>query len=534
MKKIWPDILPALFFALLSLAIIFPLFSSGYIFSLDSFAVPGRLLWPNLNAPWLIWQSFLTALSYLLPSYWTQKLMLLAIFFLSGWGMARLVPGSLAVKIFAGLFYSINPFVYERVMAGQWWLLVGYSLVPFILKTQSPVLQAILMTLLFNVSTHYGLAMMVFLAIFYFFRFRAGEKLLRDAVIVAGLVLILNINWLLPTVLGKTELNLSLGQFNQGDLQVFQSQPDARLGLVFNLLSGYGFWAEAHDYFLSPKSVVNFWPVLALVFMGLAIYGAYLSIKKKDNPGRPLALSLIIIFFLALDFAGGVALENVSGFFYALYEKVPLLYGFREPQKLIGFVMLAYAYFGAIGLAALKRLVFALLAIGLVFLYTPTVFGSFWGQLKPAFYPASWSQVNTVLKQDKADYLTVFFPWHQYMRFGFNNNRVVANPAPFFFEKPVLSSRNYETAVLYSHETRPEALHIDGLLRMQQEGRNLAGERVEGSPSWGENLKIVNIKYIILAKDDDWRAYRFLDQQADLKKVFDSPEISLYENLRFN
>ena len=62
----------------------------------------------------------------------------------------------------------------------------------------------------------------------------------------------------------------------------------------------------------------------------------------------------------------------------------------------------------------------------------------------------------------------------------------------------------------------------------------MLGEDVFDRPDWGVDLAVIGVKYIILTKDDDWQTYHFLDQQKNLIKVSDSPEISLYENLSFN
>ena len=513
-------------FAVLAFAIVFPLLSAGYLLSLDAFSVPGKMPWTSFWSPSFFFGNFLAALNIFLPSYWIQKLMLFAIFFLAGWGMARLAPVSgTKAKIFAGLLYSVNPFTYERVMAGQWWLLLAYASVPFVIEKMlkfSLFPLALLLTILANLSTHYFLIAGV-LVLFY----SLWKRKFRFITMLTGLLLILNINWLLALLFGRSEIAQSVSTFNRTDLLSFQSISDPNLGLVFNLSSGYGFWAEVFDYFISPKSVVIFWPVLSLFFIILAGFGAYRSVKNKNDSNFPLAVCLIVMAFLALDFAGGVALKPISGFMFYLYDKVPFLYGFREPQKLIGFVMLAYAYFGAVGLSAFKKPIFVVIAIVLVLLYTPTVFGGFWGQLKPVSYPVSWNRVNEILNKDKGNFLTVSFPWYQYLRYGFNNNQPVVNTAPYFFARPVITAS-------YAHESRIEALHVDGLLRIEKEGRNLLGEDVFDRPDWGVDLAVIGVKYIILTKDDDWQTYHFLDQQKNLIKVSDSPEISLYENLSFN
>ncbi len=119
------------------------------------------------------------------------------------------------------------------------------------------------------------------------------------------------------------------------------------------------------------------------------------------------------------------------------------------------------------------------------------------------------------------------------MKYGFNKNMVVANPAPYYFDKPIISSLNYETASLYTHDIRPEALHIEGLLTIEREGVNLLGDKVEDKVSWGQSLSPINIKYIILSKDDDWRNYNFLYTQTDLKKIYEDNDLLLFQNLKW-
>ncbi|HUZ52285.1 MAG TPA: hypothetical protein VMU94_07125, partial [Streptosporangiaceae bacterium] len=56
-----------------------------------------------------------------------------AVFFpLATTGAARLVRTAvLPARLGAGLFYAVNPFVFDRLYAGQLGLLLGYALLPF-------------------------------------------------------------------------------------------------------------------------------------------------------------------------------------------------------------------------------------------------------------------------------------------------------------------------------------------------------------------------------------------------------------------
>ena len=273
----------------------------------------------------------------------------------------------------------------------------------------------------------------------------------------------------------------------------------------------------------------------------ISVYGFVRLVKEKEKKRFPLVIALIVFFLLSLNFAGGIALRSFADTAFTLYDKVPFLRGFREPQKLIGIVMLCYAFFGSMGIyylgkkvARIGKLVITGIFIILPFVYTPTFFGSFWGQLRPVLYPSSWEKVNQTLKEDTGDFLTVFFPWHQYMRFKFTNNMVVANPASYYFDKPILSAQNYETKYLDTHDVRMEALHVDGLLSIEKNKVNLLGDPVHRKIAWGEDLALINVKYIILAKEKDQKLYRFLDRSEGLEKIFEDDNLILYKNNRWS
>lgn len=548
--KLTNNIIAVTTFFVLSLVIIVPLLPAGQIFTMDM-VLPNSIPMSSFSSNFFYFNVFLVLLNQFIPTYWLQKFILFLIILLSSWLMYLFTSGEIFwARIFAGLFYAINPFVYERIMAGHWPFLLAYAIFPLVVRKiidffnhpdfKSAFLLALLTTGVANFSPHFLLIEALFFSIYFaILMVLAKGKLqnLRMVAIFLGFSLLFNLNWLVPYFLGKSSLAVTMNNLTIRDLYVFRSIADKQWGLIFNLLSGYGFWAEVHNYFVSPKTIIFFWPVISLAIMAVSFYGLYHSLKGHRY--FPLTLTMIIFFLLSLDLAGGVALKNFAGTVVYLYQQFPILLGFREPQKLIAIVMFTYAYFGGIGLSSLgdkvkngyKYVIVLGIFVILPFVYTPTMFASFWGQLKPAFYPSSWSEVNKILKEDKDNYKTLFFPWHQYMRFNFANNLIIANPAPLFFELPIISSRNPESIPNFTPEQRPEALHVEGLLSIEKKGVNLFGEPVEKSISWGAALAPINVKYIILAKEDDWKTYRFLDESEDLEKVYESEEIILYKNL---
>lgn len=538
------NLLLLVIFTLLSLVIVSRFLGPGYLLSLDAVAVPVRTVWPSLWSTSFFYTSLVAVLNIFLPSDWIQKLLLFAIFFLAGWGMARLVPVvSNPAKVFAGLVYAVNPFVYGRVLVGHWGLLLGYSLLPFLVKLfigadqskkiAGAIIAAVLFTLIISIDVHFVLIFGPVLVLLSGLAIRN----VRWLGIFWGLTLLLNLNWLISILIGRSELAEAVNNFSEVDLRTFQSLADQNYGLIFNLLSGYGLWAEGRKIFVLAKDIVSFWPLITIVLLGLGCLGIVRTFKSGDKKLKIMAGLLILTSLLALDLAGGVALPSAREMFLSLYDQFPVFRGLREPQKVIGILFFGYAYLGGGGveyiwerLSGIKRQVVVGTILLIPFVYTPTVFSGFWGQLSPVEYPQSYFQVKKILDRDKGNFLVLAFPWHQYMRYTFNHNRPVTNLAPLFFGSRVLSSQNYETKYLDSHDSRPEALHISGLLRMETEGINLLGDKIDPKPEWSAGLAAANIKYVLLFKDDDWKDYGFLDEDGKLRIIHNDNYLRLYQN----
>lgn len=542
------DLSALLFFAAVPFLFIYPLLSSGYIFTLDASFTP-HMPWPSFSSSSFWYESLIAFFSGIIPSYWVEKAIMYAIFLLSGWGMYRLMPtNSIWIKLFAGLFYSINPFTYQRFMGGQLALLLGYGLFPFTAKMlmsffrkpnwKNTMKLALLATVNSTISIHYSIIIALFFTIYALFEFYMNTAVRRLQIVKKILsfiviFLLLNVNWIGATLRNRNDIYQQINSFLKDDLIAFQSVPDQNFGLIFNLLAGYGFWAEANDYFILSKDVIFFWPILAITVLIIFFVGVSEILKNADAYGFSFIGSLLVLFVISLYLAGGISIQPLKDTVLLLYEYVPFMRGFREPQKLIGIVMFCYAYFGSVGMyriishaSGIKKSILLSFFVFFPLLYSPTFLNGFWGQLKPVSYPESWNTLEGILLSDTDHFLTLFFPWHQYMRFDFSNNLVVANPAPNFFTKPILSSRNYETSSLYTKDSRVEARLVEELLSAQ---KNPVDQKI----LWGSALAPMKIKYIILSKEDDWKSYGFLGTSNDLKKVFESNELILYQNLQW-
>lgn len=171
----------------------------------------------------------------------------------------------------------------------------------------------------------------------------------------------------------------------------------------------------------------------------------------------------------------------------------------------------------------LKILIEIIIVISLVvpFIYSFTFFNGFAGQIKPTDYPHDWYDANKFLDEDENDFKVLFFPWHGYMNFKWVNNtdKRIANPARYFFNKEVISGTTVEIGEIYRQDSSPEQLYIDNLLKNRKNITN-----------FGELVSILNVKYILLTKEADYRKYFFLFDQTDMELVKETENLYIFKN----
>jgi hypothetical protein len=136
-RRAWPAAV-GLGLGLLALG---PGLGRGFLLSYDMVAVPrqpfGAAMFGLSGGPARAVPSdaVLAALSRVIPADLAQKALLLAIFTLACAGAAALLPGEpWFARLAAGVFYTWNPFVAERLLVGQWALLLGYAGLPWVLR----------------------------------------------------------------------------------------------------------------------------------------------------------------------------------------------------------------------------------------------------------------------------------------------------------------------------------------------------------------------------------------------------------------
>jgi hypothetical protein len=509
---------------------------------IDSFAKIDNLFY-GFETPLGGYLPFLLLLKYvtlIVPGWIVQKIILFLIFFLAGLSAHNLLPTRHQLRrYFAGLIYMLNPFIYVRFMVGHWLILLAYAVMPFAVKVSidffedrksKAILKVVLLLTLIGVFSPHILLLsfLVFLAFFFVKLPKAKNHVsfFQGFGIIFILFFLLNVFWIVPALTGRT----FLAEVSYEDLLAFTARA---WGIGFNTLfaiaSMHGFWRPPEGY-TYISDILPYWWLFYIFILFLAIHG-FLAKYKDENMGSYIkALGAVAIISLIL--ATGISTPYFSDFFKFIFYNVPFFKGFREPQKFVALLALTYSYLGGLGIAELskeigkknanrKRLVtvsIIVLALASPLIYSLNMLGGFNNQLQTIDYPTEWYEVNNFLNQQEKDFNILFFPWHMYMAFSWTG-RVIANPASGFYDRPVIQGENIEVGTIETQSPKPTQHYIHFLLNHRDKIKN-----------FGELVAPLNVKYIILAKEVDYREYDFLYSQRDLKVVLDNPKMAVFEN----
>jgi hypothetical protein len=524
-------------YLLLALAVAGPLLASGLVLAVDLSQTPH----PSIpGAYWGLAQgthegpparlpldALFVALGHVDAVALGQKLMLLAIVFLAGFGMHRLAPvRSRPAALFAGFLYAVNPFVYDRLYTGQWFLLLGYALLPHAYRAFLRALEGRraapwtfggLFLATGIASTHMAallLFMCVVTAVAWSPEMRRRPAAARSAALALALGLLPSLYWLIPTP-GLQDFWSHVGS---AQLELYRTVADPTWGLGITVAGLYGYWNNAQPI----RDFVAVWPLIALTLLALALWGV--ALRRRDPVTWAVAAIGLAGFLLAL----GDASVITRGPYTFLLDHVSALRSFREPQKGVALLAFAYAFLGAPAVEDLiangprlrwARAALVVLLVALPLLYGYRMLGGLWGQLETSHFPSSWAQANTRLEHEAKGSRTLFLPWHGYFSLDFAHGRVVANMAPSYFGAPILASRSVGEGPGQADEADPVERYVARLLA-----------RGASAQDFGACLAPLGVTHVLLAKQADWRRYAFLDRSRGITAVKRWPDLVLYRS----
>lgn len=532
-----------LIFAFLSFLAVPSFFMEGFIFTLDSVPIINdhELLQVYYGEIAPVFGGTLPlnllfgAVKMIVPVWLTQRIFLFAILFVAGLSMYYSVPvNSEASKYFAGFLYMLNPFTYVRLLAGHWELLFAYAFLPLAVKcfidflennNKKNIIKTVIFTTLVAFSTHILFMTVVIYFILFVSKIVMGKNIsLRNIFIMLTIFILLNLYWLFPVA---TSENTLVSRISSNDIVAFAPHTTS-FSVLFSLASMHGFWREGYIY---AKDFLPLWYLLFVLIFFLAVHG-FISNYKHQKPGIYVK-SFAIIGIIGLILAAG-ANYPFTGLFNFLFDHIPIIKGMRDTQKFVALLVISYAYLGALGVADFEKeirsldkrkkyfsILIVLMALISPIIYSFTFFGSFANQIKPGDYPEDWYEVNDFLNNDTQDFKVIFFPWHMYMDYKWvpNNDKRIKNPAPYFFDKPVLSGTNIEIGRIYTQMENSDQAYINFILQNKDNITNL-----------GNLVVPLNVKYILLAKEVDYKKYFFLFQQRDLELTKETENFYIFKN----
>jgi hypothetical protein len=562
---------------LIGVAVCIPFFGGGRLFLLDWSIGPTTPI-VSSNALGLfggltsgVVGSLLTGvLNWALGSVSTWLLFLL--FFPTAFlGISRLAGGSLTSRIPAGVLYTLNPFVFNRLFVGHIDLLLGYALLPFAvqsaLRLEGPLWRYALRVSLWwagltSLTPHfswiYGVVVLVVAIV------TASKGALRDS--VARLAATVTSFFIMSMYILLPHFATSLATQNgPSSLALYQSSGDPRFGLFGNVAGLYGFWRLGPGPTL-PKNLISGWPFLYLAILLVAVTGAWVALRtassssedrargfEEDADRTPMSTPLlteeptasselsthrrlVAASLLAIGVVGYVLALGSQGptgaLFRWCYVHVPFFNIMREPQKFLMLLALAYAVFFGWGISHISRLATSakatraaaaalVLGIALPLAYTPTMFNGLSAQIAPSHVPNAYQKANELMGNGAGSVLAV--PWHLYLSYPFTNNRVVANLTPSLFNRNVISGDNVEAGGI---ETQSTSLESKYLAALYARGSTLK--------HFGALIAPLGVQYIVLSKTVDWPAYLWLTRQADLKMILNTPSLEVWKNLAYD
>jgi hypothetical protein len=472
---IGPGLLAGLCLGLLALG---PGLRRGFLLTYDMVFVPrmpfGAAL-PGLAPPRAVPSDLAIAVaSRIMPGDIAQKLVLLAIFVLACGGAAALLDREpLLARLAGGVFYAWNPYVGERLIIGQWALLLGYAGLPWVLRAVlSPNAEArwrwtgrLCLSLLPAVIG--GFEAMVITALVLIPAALFSRSARRAAIALAALAAG-SLPWLIPSLQHAVYTDAA-------GVAAFAARADTPFGGIGSLLMLGGGWNAQ----TVPKGYGGAWSAVWLAVVIVTLAG-YLAIARPARrwPGLGVAaIAGLLLACIGVTAAGRDVLRSVT----AAWPAAAVL---RDGQQFAAPLALAEAVgFGVAVAWALNPRAFRSterpaavgpdlpgVALGVIALLAPVLLlpGLAWGaagRLKPASYPAEWLAVARMIDASPARGDVLLLPWETYRTPSWNHGEVVLDPWTRLLSRPVIWDDGTRVGDVELAPDDPRARRLDGVIR---------------------------------------------------------------------
>jgi hypothetical protein len=506
-----PGVVAGLCLGLLALG---PGLRRGFLLSYDMVFVPREpfaAALPGLAPARAVPSGLLVAAaSRVVPADVVQKLVLLAIFVLGCAGVAALLDREpLLARLAGGAFYAWNPYVAERLIIGQWALLLGYAGLPWALRAVLHAGQArwrwagrLCLSLVPAVIG--GFAAMAITALVVVPAALLTLSARRVAIVLAALAAG-SLPWLIPSLQHAVYAD-------PAGVAAFAARADTPFGTIGSLLMLGGAWNAQ----TVPKAYGGAWSALWLVIVIAALAGALRARAggpAEDSPahhrwpglgvaaaaglviacigvtsaGRDLLRAVTAAFPGAAllrdgqQFVAPLALLEATGFGIAVaWAMNPGSFGLRWPLTGTDAVSdrLRVPWCeqrredrrnGPRGLGRPTGAGVTGAVIGTFALLAPVLLlpGLAWGaagRLRPAWYPAGWLAAARIIDASPARGDVLLLPWQTYRTPSWNHGEVMFDPWSLLLSRPVIWNDGTRVGDVELAPDDPRARRLDGVI----------------------------------------------------------------------
>lgn len=370
--------------------------------------------------------------SYVVPGALVQKVLLFGGFLAGGLGVARVVRDQAWFARAAAItLFCWNPWVHERLLIGQWAILLGYLLLPWVAlaalrlrrdpRDVAPAAVALVLSAVCSPSS--GVMAVGVLAVLGLTRDRRGWWR-------AGLVAVVaNLPWLVPALTAD-----AVRVSTDGVFAGFAARAESGAGTLASVLSLGGIWKTS---ILAGERTSTL-----LVLLSCLLSLAALIALGRAAPDRVRWLTLggaaLVLALLPTVGPGADLLEGLG-------SVVPGTALLRDSHRFLAPLGLVLAVGSAHAVTQLREQVrpgrgalwsgVVLLVVAPVLLLPSLAWGG-GGEIQRSSYPRAWAEVADIVGPDD---VTVVLPWAgSYRGFDWNHRRAVLDPAPRLLPGTVL------------------------------------------------------------------------------------------------
>ncbi len=453
--------------AALALAVLAPLVRRGYVLTYDMVWVP-RL---DLDRP-EVWglgtglpravpsDAVAALLGKVLPAEVVQRLVLFLALFLLGAGVARLLrERALAAQLAGATFAVWNPYVVERLVLGQWPLLLALAAMPWLIGAlrhrDGPRWSIAVIALAGTALTPASGIMGVLLAVV------AAWRIAAVRVVVVGALV--NAPWIVAGL-----RDVAQARTDPAAVGLFELQPEGLLGRLGSALTLGGIWNTE----VVPTSRTLVTAVVVAAVIGAVMVAGIVAMWRSD--GSLLAVTAVAGGVgLAVALAGWLAPELVA----RVVADVPAGGLVRDGTRWLALLVPLEAVAFGVGVGVLadrarelaSRRTVAVVGLLLPIVALPDAAWGVGGRLEPVDYPTSWASARTAVEGSRVSGDILVLPFSAYRRPAWNDDTTVLDPAGRYFDRATVTNDELEVSgrTIRGEDRRAAAI-----------GRTLAGDDV--------------------------------------------------------